>query len=100
MDIAIVPGSRPHLLTSKKPFTDSRNCGKLVSTRKCFEIWRFLDFVLKIMGGAFGAFIWDNTVVICNKAMHCHEKKCVNLNYNIPRDVAKTYHTQFYYILY
>ena len=37
MDIAIVLGSRPHLLTAEKPFTDPRNCGKLINIRKWSE---------------------------------------------------------------
>ena len=51
MDIAIVSGSRPHLLTSEKPFTNPLNCGKLLNIKKCSEIKFFQHFVLKIMGG-------------------------------------------------
>ena len=38
MAIAIVLGLRPHLLTSKKHFTDPRKYGELINKRKCSEI--------------------------------------------------------------
>ena len=42
MDNAIIAGSKPHLLTSKKSFTDPLNCGKLI---KCYEIENFFDIL-------------------------------------------------------